>query len=117
MAQRIKKLKAFTIMESLVAMIIIAFSLGTVSMIYVNVMSSGDNVRKKSADLYIDEILGRPQSENMGGDQKWSTETFEVEKRIIPYDKAQGLDRVTVRVSDKNGKLLSCKNKLIPANE
>jgi type II secretory pathway pseudopilin PulG len=117
MSERMKKLKAFTIMESMVAMIIIAFSLGTAVMIYVNVMSSSDNVRRKNADLLINEIMDEFGSEKGNLDQKWSTEVFDVEKRIIPYHKAEELDRISVKVFDKNGKELAVGNKLIRTNE
>jgi hypothetical protein len=111
---RIKKFKAFTIMESLVAMIIIAFSLGTAGMIYVNVMSSGDHVRTIKADLLINEIMNQPGSHL---DQKWSTDVFDVEKRVIRYEKAEGLDRILVKVSDRSGKVLATKYKLVLTNE
>ena len=107
------KLKASTLVEALVAMVIVMLAVGMFTTIYVNVMKSSDHNRKVLASVLLDKIAMETKQKKVFLDEQIKTEEFIVDKKIVPYEGAAGLSVLSLKASDKNEKLLAERNELI----
>lgn len=107
------KLKASTLMESLVAMIVIMICFVIASMIYTNIINSTNNKLKLDASLLLKEIGIKAKEENNYLDEKFETENLVVQKSVTSYKNSGNLSLLTLIAFDKNGKKIAEQKELI----
>ena len=105
------KLKAATLIESLMAMIIIMLCLGIATMIYVNIMNADNNSLKLKAQLVLAEQAYQAKSSNTFLDDNTETETLLIEKKIEKYKQQDNLILLYLKAFDKNTKKLLAERK------
>ena len=108
-----KKLKGSTLVEVLIAMAIVMFVIGLFTTIYLNVIKSSDHHRKIKAALLLDKMAFETKQSRLFLDEEIKSDEFVLVKRISPYPGVSNLSHLTLKVFDKNKKLLSERNELI----
>ena len=107
------KLPAFTLVQSLLAMVIVMFTMGLFTTIYVNVMKSSDHQRRIQTSLLLDKIAMDTKKAKIFLDEEIKADSFTVEKKVAPYGGASNVSVFSLKVLDKNQKLLAERNELI----
>ncbi len=108
-----KKLKASTLLEALVAMVIVMLALGVFTTIYLNVLRSGDYHRKTEAGLLLEKIAMETKQSKTFIDTEFNLEEFVIIKKIITYEGAENLSLLSLKAFDKKEKLLVERNELL----
>lgn len=106
------KLRGFTIMESIVAMVVLILCFGFASTLMVKVMTSEDQISKKKAFLIAKEKVQKVKIGKLYIDEIHEVGDFFVETKIEEYKNIQGLIWVNVLVKDSKGKTLCELNQL-----
>lgn len=116
-----KYLKASTLMESLVAMVLIMLTMCIGGMIYGNVLSGSDSARKLKAQLLLEaesEYRTRNTEYRMSKVlEKEDRGEMKVVTSVEPYKNMPGLLLVTKRAVDTEGKVLAERKELVTTNE
>lgn len=114
MAQLSKKIKGFTLMETLVAGIIVSIISGLAMMTYLNlanvIESTEDILISEKATLELDSL-----SNIQGGfdiSYTWG-DVYQIVGNKISYDGTDDLYQLTVEVQDSTGYLITSKRKLV----
>jgi type II secretory pathway pseudopilin PulG len=110
---RVKKLEGFTIMESLVAMIIVASSFGMASMVYVNCMQFNREPEKIHANRAIDAMIEQTLLQKSFLNEHFSNEIFDIDKTLKAYEGANNLDELCIKVYDKEKRLITSRKLLV----
>ncbi len=100
------KLRGFTIMESIVAMVVLILCFGFASTLMVKVMASEDQINKKKAFLIAKAKVQKIKMGKLYFDEVIEVGDFFVETKIEEYRNIQGLIWVNVVVKDIKGKTL-----------
>ena len=107
------KLKAATLMESLVAMVVVLVCCGIASMIYVNVITSGNEREKLKAHLLLNEAAIKAKNENLFLDEEIRGETITIRKSIAPYKELPDISLLTLTAVDADGHVIETRKELI----
>lgn len=107
------KVKGFSIVESITALVIILISFGIGMSIYLNVISSERIIAGSTAHLQLANMM-----EEIKKNKSYSNETLElenmiIEKKIHPYPKGQSNYRVHLSAFDYQKKLLAEINEIV----
>ena len=100
-------LKAATLMEALIALILIMFCFVIGSMIYVNVVKSDNNRQELNANLLLHEITLKTIQEKKFIDEKIENENMTIQKTVTQYKNTNNLNLLTLTASDKKGRILA----------
>lgn len=100
------KAKASTMIEALVAMVIILGAFVVTCMIYVNITTSDHNRQKLNAQLLISEMMIKTRQDKSYIDEKTETATLIIEKTVSKYPNAENLNQVNIKATNKEGKLI-----------
>lgn len=111
-----KHLKASSMLEALVAMVIILGSFVVTCMIYVNVTTSDNNRQKLDAQLLINQMAFKTKQEQNFIDETTETDFLTIEKTVVKYPNTEDLNQLTIRVTDKEGKLIEEYKELLVIN-
>jgi len=106
-------LKASTLMESLVAMVIIVVSLGVGTMIYSNILNSDKQVLQLKAICLLNKEAARTKKEKTFLDSEKQFENCNIKKTVELYDQTANLYRLTLSAFDKSGHLIAVRKELI----
>jgi hypothetical protein len=106
-----KTLKASTLVETLVAMVIITLTLGFGATTYVKVMQSADQERKMKAELILNEWkIIRINAEK---DESFIKEGIRYEKRFLPYGETIGIKVMELSATAEDGTMIARHKELI----
>ena len=108
-----QKLKAATLIESLIAMIIIVMSLAIGTMIYANVLASDKQRIQLKAMFILNNEAQQTKTEKTFLDSEKKLDDWNIKKTVNRYDQTENLYRLTVSISDKDGKIIASRNELI----
>ena len=108
------KAKAATLLESLVAMVIVLLGFGIALMIYVNVVNSNNSQIRLNAHLSMSEVLSETIQDEAFTDEETKKGMLTIVKTIIPYDKSSGLIEIHLEAKDVSGKVLGVLDKIVP---
>jgi competence protein ComGC len=114
------KLAAFTIVESITAMIIIMISFSVVIMVYLNLMQTNAFPLKTKANNILDTLWIETQQESLYLDETIYVDGFQIRKEVSPYTTTQtlessGLYQVTLSAISPNQEKIAVHNHLIQA--
>ena len=108
-----KKIKGSTLIEVLVAMIIVMVTFGIAMAIFINVSSSDRHVQKLKAQLLLSEVAIRTKAENSFIDATIELENITLNKTITSYREIPGLNILLLEAFDINGKKVAERKELI----
>lgn len=119
-SQKLRKknmLNGSTLVETLVAMIIVMLAFGLGLMIYLNVIQSSGAHQKLNAQLKMNRIAIEARDKNLLLDEEYPSETLKIIKTIEPYDEALPgkLKVLKIEAFDAGGKKIGERKELIIA--
>lgn len=107
-------LKAATLMESLIAMIIIVVCFGIATMIYSNVLDSDKQRLQLKAILVLNEVAIETKNGKTFVDSEKQIGNWVIKKTVEKYPQTENVYTLTLSVIDRNGKTIAIRNELIP---
>lgn len=107
------KLKASTLMESMVAMVVVMLCFGIASMIYVNVMNSKNKRIELHAHLLLNNIAIQTKKLDLFIDEEIREGEIIITKKVETYKEISGLSWLKLTALDANGKIIATHNALI----
>jgi len=116
MAELTDKIKASTLVEALVAMVIILIIYGIGLTIFINVNKSSANRLKIEAYLQLEDIVAKTKKEARYLDETYDLENLKVEKKITKYDNNNSLNVLQIKILSKENKLLAEHREIIKVN-
>ena len=110
-----QKLKAATLVEALMALVIVMICFVIGSMIYVNVINSDNNRQEIKANLILNETALKTKEEKKFIDEKIEigNENLIIQKTVILYKNIENLNLLTLIASDKKGRVIAQRKELI----
>ena len=99
-------LKASTLVEVMVAMVVVLTSFFAAMMLFGNVIRSGGNEREFEARLLLHEVAGAIRSGELRAEDITDTERFVLRGHVSVYEKAPDLKLLHLAAYDREGKLL-----------
>ncbi len=114
MALLTKKIKGATLIESLIAMLIVMLCFGIAITVYVNVISSGNQLQKLKSELLLKQIAVQTKNAGVFLDEKMTLDGIVVQKKIVPYNGLKHLIHLNLKAYSSSEKLLSEYNELVP---
>ena len=107
-------LRAATLVEVLVSMVIILIAFGGSASLYVSVMNSDNHVQKANAHALLSSIAYSIKKDKYFLDERVERDNLIVEKRIFPYTAdSTNLSVLSLKAFNKSGKLILERNELI----
>jgi len=107
------KLPGATLLESLVAMVIVLLSFGIALMIYVNVANSNNSPRRLNAYLALTEALVETIEDSAFTDEELKKETLTIVKTVQPYGRSKTLIEIHLEARDLNGQVVAVLSKIV----
>jgi hypothetical protein len=101
------QLKASTLIEALVAMVIVMICFGIASMIYVNVLNADNNRIQLKAHLIVSDLAQKAKTTSTFLDEKIETEGLVIQKSIEGYHDIPNLSVLKFVAFDKKGKVIT----------
>lgn len=108
-----KKLKAATLIESLIAMIIIVVCLGVGTMIYSNVLNSDKQRLKLKAILMLNEEAQQIKTKKIFLDGEKTIGDYVVKVEIKKFDQSENLHALSLTAINKEGVVMGSHRELI----
>src|SRR4030042_4832336 len=108
----IRKIKGSTLIEVLVAMVIIIICLGSATIMILNISKSGSTQLKLLAEQTAEKVIEQSKLDHEYLDESYETEGIIVEKRVKSYKNLDGLLELTVTVFRSDMKQLVQKKEL-----
>ena len=109
----IVKLKAATLVETIIAMLIILIVTGITVMILVQVTSTGYSIQNLKATSLIDRVISETDFRKSFFNEEIFDNGFKVRKEIIDGDFGNAIVSLRISVYDLNNKLIKYKNCLL----
>ena len=109
------KLKGSTLVESLVAMVILVITTGITAMIYVNILESQRGPLKLQANNLLENIAGESKASNNFIDEEIKSGDIRIIKTAKKYSDKKSLLLLELIAFDLNGKLITKRKELILA--
>jgi hypothetical protein len=94
--------RASTIMEVLIAVVLMVTVFGIAMMIFTNVTSNSLSVKKLRAEAILQETLINAEKSANSVSQSFSTDDFNIEQQIKPYNGNPGLTDIHLVAFDHN---------------
>ena len=113
MAELDHKLRAATLMESLIAMVIIVVCMGIATMIYSNVLDSDNERAQLRALLLLNKEAGQIKNEKKFVDSEKQAGDWTIKTTIEHYDQSEDLYKLSLKITDGSGKVIAVRNELI----
>ena len=113
MAELTKKIKAATMLESMVAMVIIVVCLGIGAMIFVNVLNNDKGRILLKALLLLNRQSAVIKSEKLFIDGESVEDGYTIQRTFVKYNDTENLFRMRLKALDENGKTVFERNELI----
>ncbi len=107
------KIKAATLMESLIAMVIIVLCLGVGTMIYTNVLNSDKQRIQLKAIGLLNRMAEHAKIEKNYLDSEQRLDDWNLKKTVEKYDQTENLYRLSIAAFDTTGHLIAIRNELI----
>lgn len=108
-----KKVKASTLMETLVAMVVSMITLTFGTLVFVKVMDSSHQPEKLSSKIGVDKIASESIKEKQFIDAKLKQDELTIVKSVMPYKGSKTLNQISVKAFNNQDKLVAERNELI----
>lgn len=109
------KVKGATILESLIATLLLLLCFTAATTIYVNVLHSGDKARKLQTSLLLKEIAEKTITEKIFVDQQFTEGSYHIQKQISKYNSNSEINlwHLKLIVTDVNNLTIAEHNQII----
>lgn len=107
------KLKASTLIEVIVSLVIISTVMTIAMMTYVNIIQSDDITRRTESNLYISKLSNDIKSAHEFIDDVITENEITYQITFSDYDKTKGLIRMEIVATSNNEKVLAKLNEVI----
>lgn len=111
-----KKIRATTLIEAIIAMLIIVIAYGIGLMIFMNVSKSASSGLKLKATLQLESVLSQTKKDAKYLDEEIETDNLKIEKTVTKYEGNKSLNVLHIRVLSKDNKLLAEHREIIKQN-
>jgi type II secretory pathway pseudopilin PulG len=108
-----KRIKAFTLVESLVAMVLVVFSMGFATVVYVNVVDSDRQLKQQRAILILDKYALETKEEKQFIDDLIKLDDYYIEKTLEKYANTENLYLFKLVLLDLNKNRIYSRSELI----
>ena len=108
-----QKLKATTLPESLIAMVIILLVFGIAISIFANVMDSSSIHEKIRAEIILQNLLVKTKTDKNFFDGEMEINGIRIIKKIASYSGAEGLSMISLTAFDRKNKQITERSELI----
>lgn len=108
-----KKIKGATLIESLIAMVIVMLCFGIATTVYVNVISSQNQFQQFKSEVLLKRIASETKDGYLFLDEKIIMDEIVVQKTIIQYGGMKHLVQIKLQAYNNAEKLLSEYNELV----
>lgn len=110
-----QKVKASTLIESIVGLVIILTAFGIALMIHLNVLSSSRNWSKLEGKLILDKETIEITTSNLYIDDELKVGGYRLEKKFFPYRNNSKLMHMRLILFNINGKVIATRDQVIQA--
>lgn len=100
------KIKAFTILESMAAMVIVMIVFGLTTMVLLNVTSSGVNNQKRNAHALVAQLRNETMLNRRFLDETFEVNEIRIEKQIKDYGDHDRLKELSIVAFSGKKKLI-----------
>jgi len=104
------KLRSATLIETIVALVIIVAVTGLTVMVFVQVTTSGYSIRQTRAGGLIEKYVSETQQQRTFVDEEFQEEEFVIRKQILPHAYSKELVWVKISILDRENKPLKHQN-------
>ncbi|MEZ2337951.1 hypothetical protein AB6735_20045 [Mucilaginibacter sp. RCC_168] len=112
------RLSASSLMEAVIAMVIMVLVFGIAMMIYTNVTRLSLSVRKIRAQAILQEFLYQTAKKSSKDNQHIQVDEFEIEQKVSPFGPGTGLIQIELTAFGENHQQLAQLQQIISdANE
>jgi len=112
------RLSASSLMEAVIAMVIMVLVFGIAMMIYTNVTRLSLSVRKIRAQAILQEFLYQTAKKSSKDNQHIQVDEFEIEQKVSPFGSGTGLIQIELTAFGENHQQLAQLQQIISdANE
>lgn len=109
----LKKIQASTLIESIVAMVIISITMGITFLILTNIVAKNNPQLRFKAYIEAQQAINIKLSGDIIMDDTWQKDGIYVEKRYLEYGNYESLNVLEIKVFNNAGKLLVLRRKII----
>ncbi len=109
------KIRSATLIETIVALVIIVAVTGITVMVFVQVTASGYSIRQTKAEGLIEKYISETQQQQTFFDEEFQEEEFVIRKQILLHEYSKELIGLKISVFDRENKLLKNQNLFLPA--
>jgi|SRR6185312_6322219 len=110
----LKRIPSSSILEAIIAMVIIMLVFGISAMIYVNITSSGFSLQKVKADLLLKQLAIETEERKSYFDETISYEVLIIEKQVQKYEDVDDVLLLSlVAINQQQDTLAKCKQLLL----
>ena len=107
------RVKASTIMEVIISMIIIIIVFGIAMMIYTNVLRLSLSTKKLRAQALLQETMLKAEQTTGNTTQSLTIDDFRIEQEVSPYNKESNLTLIHLTAYDQNQQKIAELQKVI----
>lgn len=109
---RSKQVKASTLLEVIIAMVIILVVFSLAIGIYNNVLSATTPVKQQQAKAITEQVIRQSINEKNWNDEEHMQDSIGIKKMVLPYEKYTDLLLITVTASEQ-GKQIGQSTRII----
>jgi Tfp pilus assembly protein PilV len=113
MAELDFRLKASTLMESLIAMVILVLCLGIATMIYSTVLTSDRERKQLTASMIANEEVIRVKAEKDFLDSEYEVNGYIIKKEVEKYEQTENLYLLSIVVLNAERKTIYTRKELL----
>jgi hypothetical protein len=99
---KFRRLRASSLMEAVIAMVIMILVFGIAMMIYINVTRLSLSVRKVRAQAILQDLLYQAAKDRHRDDRVIQVDEFQVEQKVSPFRDLPGLIRIELTAFGEN---------------
>lgn len=112
-----KKLAAFSVLETMISLMVLILMFGSTMLLFLKVNKTGNLSQKKDVFFYSSELIDKTRKEKRFVPEKTERNKITYEKEINKYKGIDNLYEVKIVAKDAEGKIINTISDLINVNE
>jgi Tfp pilus assembly protein PilV len=109
----LKRIKSVTLIETIIAMVIIVTVTALTTLIFVQVMGSGNSMSRLKAIMLCEKYLNLTQEQQLFFDEDLKEEGYVVQKRVAADDNNSRVLTITITVNDKLNRIIKKQSTIV----
>ncbi len=107
------RLPAATLVETMIAMVIVMVCLGIGGLVYLSLLKSNNDHLQHSAGLAVEQVARITHRQKAYVDETIAWKPFSIQKSVRPFESGEQLVVLTLRASNDQGRILSERKELV----